>query len=67
MSDTDIAKDAPDRWSKMQAESDRQLQLLEQASARIDELMQQLEGVDMPIGLSDFLDEVEKELGDGNL
>ena len=54
-----------DTFEDLLGTSTNRLNLLTQASAWIDELMEQLEGVDMPIGLSNFLDELAEELGDG--
>ena len=59
------------KWSVLEERADlaevlaaSRLEFLKQAKAWIDELMEQLEGVDMPIGLSNFLDELAEELGD---
>ena len=53
-----------ERAERMKALAASRLELLRQANEWIDELMEQLEGVDMPTGLSDFLDELAEELGD---
>jgi len=54
-----------ERAEKAEALAVSRLELLMQGKAWIDELMKQLEGVDLPIGLSDFLGELVEELSDG--
>ena len=55
---------AIDQYNQLLDVAASRLKLLRRANVWIDELMKQLEGVDMPIALSDFLDELAKELGD---
>ena len=53
-----------DTFEDLLGTATNRLNLLTQASAWINELMEQLEGVNIPLGLSDFLEELAEELGD---
>lgn len=53
-----------DTFEDLQGTSTNRLNLLMQASAWINELVEQLEGVDIPLGLNDFLEELTEALGD---
>ena len=55
------------QWShdELQATADRRLEMLRMARSWIEELTDQLEGVDMPIELDNFRTSLEKELSDG--